>query len=129
MSGWQVVSIVGSLVVGAIGAVAGIVFSIQTQRRADKVEGDRRATEKAKTDTETIRMGVVDLVGQYREANEELRDEVHECRGACDALRDELGQVRAEMQVMRDAYDRMETTLDDREAEIIRLKQKAGEPL
>lgn len=103
---WTAVGIVGTLLVSFLGAVFGLYQG-------------RKAESSAKT-TKTIELGVKDLVDQYRERNEELLDEVHECTGKCKEL-------EATVRNLQVVVDKLRTQIDNKDAEIIRLRTKAGE--
>lgn len=103
---WTAVGIVGTLLLSLIGSL----FGLYQARRADH----------SATTTRTIELGVKDLIDQYQEANSQLHTEVSECKGECATLRQENGQLKTDMADLERRYDNLE-------AEVIRLKQKAGE--
>lgn len=71
-------------------------------------------------ETDTIKLGVTELVDQLRAERTHLETEVEACKGECAAIRRELEEVKAELIDLRALKDRYEE-------EIVRLKRKAGE--
>lgn len=102
------IAVLGAVIVSAMGAI----FGLYQARKADR----------SATTTKTIELGVKDLIDQYQEANKELRDDTKECHERCKVL--ELKVVSLNFKV-----ERLETILDNRDAEIIRLKRTLGEEL
>ena len=103
---WTALGIVGTLVVSFVTAV----FGLYQARKADT----------SATTTATIELGVRNLVDQYREANDELREDVKKHEGHVRMLEAQVRELRSEV-------DRLSTIVDDREANIIRLKRELGE--
>lgn len=110
---WTAVGIIGTLVVSFLGAL----FGLYQARKADR----------SATTTRTIELGVQDLVNQYRERNEELLDEVHECTGKCRELEAKVSALEAAGRNLQVVIDDLRTSIDNKDAEIIRLRTKAGE--
>lgn len=110
---WGDVGVIGSLTISAFVALNGVF-------RSRKVDRSAKAAQDSAAVAQTVELGVKTLVDQYREANEELRDEVHECAGKCRELESTVRGLRREL-------DGLRTAVDNKDAEIIRLKVKAGE--
>jgi len=114
---WAVVgSLIGAVIAGVFGTIAAVI-------------ADRRAKSATKSEqtTKTIEIGITELINQYRQANEELRDEVHEVTAMKDRLESDMARLRAELTVAKKMMEEMVTEKDNLEAEIIRLKLKCGE--
>ena len=79
-----------------------------------------RASARRASATETIKLGVTQLVDQLQEELGRSHREMEECRGECAALRVEVGRLR-------DRVEQQTGTIEDQQAEIIRLMRKAGE--
>ena len=108
-------ALVGSVVVSALGAL----FGLYQARKADR----------SANTTRTIELGVTTLIDQYQEANEQLRDQTHECTERCKALEAEVRVLKTQVDELRMVNDQLITTLDNKNATIIRLKRLVGEPL
>lgn len=115
-----------AVVVPLLAAVVAGAFALWQAKIADRRAKD--ATSSANT-TKTIELGVTDLINQYREANEELRDEIHELNNLRTSLESDMRVMRAEVNEVRNALEHCETEKDNLQAEIVRLKIKAGEDL
>lgn len=109
------IAIIGSVVVSALGAI----FGLYQARKADK----------SATTTRTIEIGVKDLVDQYQEANRELREQVHECNQSCLALKEEVASLKLEVASLKEESGRKDAIIDNKDADIIRLKRQLGEPV
>src|SRR5688500_6763397 len=100
------IAMIGAVVVSAMGAV----FGLYQARKADR----------SASTTKTIEIGVKDLVDQYQEANKELREETRNCAERCKALEQELLSLRIKV-------EQLDVVVDNKNAEIIRLRRKLGE--
>ena len=109
-------------------AVLAGVFALAQAKIADR---RAKAADESATTTKTIELGVTELINQYRSANEELRDEVHEVTQMKDVLerkmKEEIRQLRAEIAALREELQSKITECDNFEAENVRLRIKAGE--
>jgi len=117
-------TVAGPLIVAILAGVFALAQAKIADRRAK--EADQSATT-----TKTIEIGVTELINQYRAANEELRDEVHEVTELKNRLerkmQEELRLLRAELAATRQALEEMTVRADNFEAENVRLRIKAGE--
>lgn len=104
----QNIAILGAVLVSAMGAI----FGLYQARKADK----------SASTTKTIELGVKDLVDQYRETNEELRDQSHDCEERCTKLETKVATLERKV-------NNLEFLVEDKDMEIIRLKIKLGEPI
>lgn len=103
---WVAAGVIVSGLVSVIASAVGYVNS----RRADK----------SASTTRTIELGVKDLIDQYQEANRGLHDDLVDCQGKCAAVQEENRELRSELEDLQRRYDNLE-------ADVIRLKRKAGE--
>lgn len=112
---------IGGTLAGAV--VAGIFALIQAKI------ADRRArdADRSATTTKTIELGVTELINQYREANEELRDALHEMRQLRRETDSKLRVATAELAQAHTLIETLRTENDDLQSEIIRLKRLVGE--
>lgn len=113
-----------TIAVPLIVAVVAGVFALAQARMADKRA--KEADSSAST-TKTIEIGVTDLVNQYREANEELRDEVHQLSTRCRELSETIRGFEAQIAQFKKELDVRETQLDNAQATIIGLKRRVGD--
>lgn len=81
-----------------------------------------RYSAKKAGETDTIKLGVTELVDQLRAERSHFQNIAEECEGRCDELEEQVNALRQEV-------GSLITKADNQQAEIIRLKIKAGEPL
>jgi len=110
---WTGLAIAGPITVSILGAI----FGLYQARKADKSASTTKMTE----------LAVKDLIDQYQEANKELREEVSLCHGKCTELEVRDRERGQEIRVLKEEVGTLTTKLDNADAEIIRLKLKAGE--
>ena len=108
-------ALIGSVIVSGLGAL----FGLYQARKADR----------SATTTKTIELGVTNLIDQYQEANEQLRDETHECKERCKVLESEVRELRRQVYELKMVNDHLITELDNNHATIIRLKNLVGESI
>lgn len=113
-----------TIAVPLIVAVIGAGVALWQARTADKRARDADTSASA---TKTIEIGVTDLVNQYREANEELRDEVHHLAERCRELTEAMRVLETQIAQFKKELDVRDTQLDDAQSEIIRLRRRLGD--
>lgn len=105
MTNWTAVGIVGTLVVSLVGSL----FAFIQASRSNKSASTSR----------TIELGITQLIDQYQEANAALAAETAACKEEC-------ARLRGEIRVLRRQVEEFRTTIDNQEAEIIRLTSQRG---
>lgn len=108
-------AVLGAVIVSAMGAV----FGLYQARKADR----------SATTTRTIEIGVKDLVDQYQEANKDLREQVQELLNKHKEQDAEIRELKNMVHELKLINEQLITELDNKNSDIIRLKNLAGEPL
>lgn len=110
---WTAVSIVGTLILSALGSM----FGLYQARKADR----------SAQFTRSIEVGVTSLVDQLQEEREELRKELAAARQRSTDLETQLRATEKEIRELRKQIQNLMTALDNQEAEIIGYKRRLGE--
>ena len=110
-------AIIISLVIAAASALFGLIQDTKATRASNNATSSTASTK-------MMELGVKNLVDQYRERNEELIDDVHECTNKCAELSDKVVHLERHVRELERAVARGTGMIAEKEAEIVRLQER-----